>query len=128
MMVVDDESSSPAVTRANLSRDGDPPLFVPTQLLSQEPPPKKTETRPLLEIVKEEMQELVISHPPEPEKSRRPRKPKETKKFVSRSLKGKLRVRRLLNFHMPFGSERRPRVDLGTLEEAMRKLGLEPSS
>lgn len=94
---------------------------------SQEPP-SQTETRLLPQIIKEEMQELVIPPLVEPEGPRRPRKPKETKRFISTSRKGKQRVKNLVDFHMPFGPETVPRVDLGTLEEALRKLGLESSS
>ena len=89
----------------------------------------RTETRLLPQIIKEEMQELVIPPPIEPEKPRRPRKPKETKRFVSTSRKGKLRTKGFVNFHMPFGPETRPAgVNLGTLEEALRRLGLESNS
>jgi hypothetical protein len=33
-----------------------------------------------------------------------------------------------VDFNMPFGPETVPKVDLGTLEEALRKLGLETDS
>ena len=88
--------------------------------------PRQIETRLLPQIIKEEMQEIVIPPLAEPEKPRQPRKPKETKRFVLTSRKGKLRAKGFVNLHMPFGHETRPKVDLGTLEEALRKLGIEP--
>lgn len=88
-------------------------------------PPKQMETRLLPQIIKEEMQELVIPPLAESERPRQPRKPKETKRFVPTSRKGKQRIKSFVDFHMPFGPETVPRVDLGTLEEALRKLGLE---
>ena len=91
-------------------------------------PSERTETRLLPQIIKEEMQELVIPPLAEPEKPRRPRKPKETKRFISTSRKGKQRAKTFVDFHMPFGPEPVPRVDLGTLEEALKKLGLESGS
>jgi len=87
--------------------------------------PGQTETRLLPQIIKEEMQEIMIPPLTEPEKARRPRKPKETKRFVPTSGKGKLRTKGFVNLHMPFGHETRPKVDLGTLEGALRKLGIE---
>lgn len=84
--------------------------------------------RLLPQIIKEEIQELVIPPLAKPEVSRKPRKPKETKKFVPTSRKGKLRIKDFVNLHMPFGPEPVPKVDLGTLEEALRKLGLGPDS
>ena len=74
------------------------------------------------------MQEVVIPPLAEVGISRRPRKPKETERFVPKNRKGKLRTKDFVNFHMPFGPETIPRVDLGTLEEALRKLGLESGS
>jgi len=110
---------------ADIGRD-EPLRPAPVQSLSPEPP-RQTETRLLPQIIKEEMQEILIPPPTEPEKPRRPRKPKETKRFVSTSRRGKLRIKGLVNLHMPFGPETTPQVHLGTLEEALRKLGLEPA-
>ncbi|KAF9651354.1 hypothetical protein BDM02DRAFT_3110787 [Thelephora ganbajun] len=126
-IIIDEEDVHPE-TRVDVSRRNDePPHPAPTQSLWPEPP-GRAETRLLPQIIKEEMQELVIPPLAEPEKPRRPRKPKETKRFVSTSQKGKLRIKSFVNFHMPFGPEATPKVDAGTLEEALRKLGLEPGS
>jgi len=118
-MIIDEEDADVS-PRGRL-----PPRPAPTQLPSPEPP-KTTETRLLPQIIKEEMEELVIPPPVEPEKPRRSRKPKETKRFVPTSRKGKLRIKSFANFYMPFGPETTPKVELGTLEEALRRLGLEP--
>ena len=88
----------------------------------------RTETRLLPQIIKEEIQDIVIPPLAEPEKPRRPRKPRETKRFISTSRKGQLRAKGFVNLYMPFGPETTPRVNLGTLEEALTKLGLEPGS
>ena len=127
-MVVDEEDPDPADARVSVSR-GSAELPHPgsTQSLPQAPP-KRIETRLLPQIIKEEMQELVIPPPIEPEGPRRPRKPNKTRKFVSTSRKGRLRMKNFANFHMPFGPERIPEIDLGTLEEALRKLGIETGS
>ena len=127
LTVITDGEDSDVEIRVDVNRHDGPARPAPTQLLCLEQP-KRTETRLLPQIIKEEMQELVIPPPSEPEKPRRSRKPKETKRFIPTSRKGKLRIRSFANFHMPFGPETAPKVDLGTLEEALRKLGLEEGS
>jgi hypothetical protein len=122
-VIIIDEEDVDLEMRVDVGR-GEPPRPTPTKSPSPGPS-KRTETRLLPQIIKEEMQELTIPPPAEPERPRRPRKPMETKKFVSTSRKGKLRIKSFVNFHMPFGLETAPKVDLGTLEEAFRKLGLE---
>lgn len=130
MVIIDSDEDVELVEPAGVSGDrgsGELPLPVQAQPPSQEQP-RQTETRLLPQIIKEEMQELVIPPLAEPEGVRRPRKPKETKRFISASRKGKLRMRSFVDFHLPFGPETAPKVDMGTLEEALRKLGLEPGS
>jgi hypothetical protein len=126
-VIIIDEEDADLEIGANVNRHDEPPHSTPAQSLTSEPP-GRTETRLLQQIVKEEIQELVIPPLAEPEISRRPCKPKETKRFVPTSRKGKLRTKGFVNFHMPFGPEPVPKVNLGTLEEALRKLGLELDS
>lgn len=125
-MIIDEEFDLIETRVGGVNQLGNNGLPQPVQT---QPPSKElsrqAETRLLPQIIKEEIQELVIPPPAEPERSRRPRKPKETKRFISTSRKGKQRMKNLVDFHMPFGPETVPRVDFGTLEEAMRKLGLE---
>ncbi|KAF9645940.1 hypothetical protein BDM02DRAFT_380982 [Thelephora ganbajun] len=84
---------------------------------------------------------LAIPPLAEPEKSRRSRKRRETKRFVPASRKSKspmwpdrfavlLRTKNqeLCGFLQPFGPDATPGVDVGTLEEALRTLGLESGS
>jgi hypothetical protein len=129
MMIIDEEdvdlveTSGVSVTRGS----GELQLPVQTQLPSEEQP-RQMETRLLPQIIKEEMQEPVVPPPVEPGRPRRSRKPEETKRFISTSRKGKTRMRSLVDFHLPFGPEMTPKADLGSLEEALRKLGLEPDS
>jgi len=124
-IIIDDDVDLERKGDAN--PEGPPPRPLLTQSLSPEPP-RQAETRLLPQIIKEEMQDLVIPPLAEPERPRRPRKPVETKRFVSTSRKGKLRIKSFMNFYMPFGHEAVPKVDMGTLEDALRKLGLEPGS
>jgi len=51
----------------------------------------------------------------------------QAKHFKSNSRKGKKRIASFVNLHLPFGYEPLPKVDLGTLEEALRKLGVNVS-
>ena len=125
-MIIDEENVEIEI-EVDANRRDEPPHPAQTQSLSPESL-GRTETRLLPQIIKEEMQELVIPPLAEPGISRRPRKPKETKRFVTTSRKGKLRIKSFANVYMPFGPETMPKVDLGTLEEALRKLGLEPGS
>jgi hypothetical protein len=81
----------------DFNRHDEPPRSAPTQPLTPEPP-GRTETRLLHKIFGEVVRELVIPPLAELETSRRPRKPQET----------------IL------------KIDLGTLEGALRKLGLDP--
>ena len=120
--IIIDEGDVDLEIGADVNRRDEPPRPALTQSLTPEPP-KRTETRLLHQIIKQEMQELVIPPLAGPEISRKPRKPKETKRFVRTSQKGKLRTKDFVNFHMPFGTETMPKVDLGTLEEALRRLG-----
>ena len=115
------------VGKVNQLGSNELPQPVPTQSPSEKLP-RQTETRLLPQIIKEEMQELMIPPLPESERPRRPRKPTETKRFVSTSRKGKQRMKTFVDFHMPFGPETVSKVDLGTLEDALRKLGLESRS
>ncbi|KAF9645959.1 hypothetical protein BDM02DRAFT_3119444 [Thelephora ganbajun] len=109
MTVTDEEDADPEV-RVDVNRRSDePPHPVPTQLLSPEPP-RRTETRLVPQIIEEELQEPVIPPLAEPEKPRRPRKQKETKRFVSTSRKGKLWIESFVNFRMRFGPEAAPEV------------------
>ena len=120
MIIIDEEDSDPKTgVDANLRDEPSRPTL--TQSLTPNPV-RRTETRLLHQIIKEEIQELVVPPLAGLEISRRPRKQKETKKFVPTSQKGKLRTKGFVNFHMPFGPETIPKVDLGTLEEALRKL------
>ena len=127
-MAVDEEDPDPPDARVSVNRESaELPHPGSTHSLPQASP-KRVETRLLPQIIKEEMQELAIPPPIDPEGPRRSRKPKETKKFVPTSRKGRLRMKNFANFHMPFGPEPTPEIDLGTLEEALRKLGIETGS
>jgi hypothetical protein len=129
-MIIDEviDLTETRVVTVNQPGSDNLPRPVPTPQSPSQGLPRQAETRLLPQIIKEEMQELVIPPPVEPERPRRPRKPIETKRFVSTSRKGKQRAKSFVDFHMPFGPETVPRVDLGTLEEALRKLGLESGS
>ena len=122
-MIIDEVADLTETRAGSLNEPGSTELL-PTKSPSQELP-KHTETRLLPQIIKEEMQELAIPPPNQPERPRRPRKPKETTRFVTTSRKGKQRMKNFVDLHMPFGPETVSKVDMGTLEEALRKLGLE---
>ena len=129
-MDVDEVVDLPETRATTVHYPGNEELQLPaptSQSFSQELP-RQAETRLLPQIIKEEMQEVMIPPLVEPERPRRPRKPKETKKFIPTSRKGKQRMKSFVDFHMPFGPETVPSVDMGTLEEALRKLGLESDS
>jgi hypothetical protein len=49
----------------------------------------------------------------------------QARQFKPNSRKGKRRMAGFVNFHLPFGYEPLPKVDLGTLDEALRKLGVD---
>jgi hypothetical protein len=128
IIIDEEEDIDLAETWASVNQGSDkPPNPMPTQPPSQERP-RQTETRLLPQIIKEEMQEIEIPPLTEPERPRQPRKPQETKRFILTSRKGKIRAKSFVDFYLPFGPETAPKVDLGTLEGALRKLGLEPGS
>ena len=52
----------------------------------------------------------------------------QAKRFKSNSRKGKKRIAGFVNLHLPFGYEPLPKVDLGTLDDALRRLGVDVSS
>ena len=49
----------------------------------------------------------------------------QAKRFRSNSRKGMRRIAGFVNLHLPFGYEPPPKVDLGTLDDALRKLGVD---
>ena len=49
----------------------------------------------------------------------------QAKLFKPNSRKGKRRMASFVNIHLPFGYEPLPKVDLGTLDDALRKLGVD---
>ena len=112
----DDRDSTPR-------RSSSPPVVDP-HIRSHVPPPPPVETRLLPQILKEKMEELVISTPVVARK--RPLHSKsQAKRFKPNSRKGKNRIANFVNFHLPFGYEPLPKVDLGTLDDALKKLGVD---
>jgi len=111
-----DEDSTP--------RGSSSPLAIDSYIRSTPPPPPPVETRLLPQILKEEMEDLVISTPVVTR--RRPLHSKlQAKRFKPISRKGKNRIANFVNLHLPFGYEPLPKVDLGTLDDALRKLGVD---
>jgi hypothetical protein len=49
----------------------------------------------------------------------------QAKRFKPNSRKGKRRIANFVNLHLPFGYEPLPKVDFGTLDDALRKLGVD---
>ena len=117
--VVDDDSDN------STPREITPPLAQIPQAHSLPPTPPQwsVETRLLPQILKEETGELVISTPVATKKRPLHSKP-QANRFKPNSRKGKKRVANFVNLHLPFGYEPLPVVDLGTLDDALRKLGV----
>ena len=88
------------------------------------PPLPLLETRLLPQILKEEAEEPAIPTPMVARERPLHSKP-QAKRFKPDSRKGKKRIANFVNFHLPFGYEPLPRVDLGTLDDALRKLGVD---
>ena len=83
-----------------------------------------TETRLLPQILKE--QALALPAPVVVVRKRPLHSKPQAKRFMPDSKEGKKRIANLVNFHLPFGYEPLPKVDLGTLEDALKKLGVDP--
>ena len=109
-----DEDSTP--------RGSGSPLAIDLHILS--PPPLPVETRLLLQILKGEMEDPVIFTPVVTRKRPLHSKP-QAKRFKPNSRKGKNRIANFVNLHLPFGYEPLPKVDLGTLGDALKKLGVD---
>lgn len=120
---------SPEPRRIVIAEDGDDgstpqesslPSVVHPQIRS----PTPVETRLLSQIPKEGIEEPVLPAPVVVRKRPLHSKP-QAKYFKRNSRKGKRRIANLANFHLPFGYEPLPKVDLGTLDDALRKLGVD---
>ena len=110
-MVEDDDDGS-------IPQESSPPSVVQPRVRS----PTPVETRLLPQIPKE-IEEPVL---PSPVVRKRPLHSKpQAKRFKRNSRKGKKRIANFVNFHLPFGYEPLPKVDLGTLDDALRKLGVD---
>ena len=70
------------------------------------------------------MEEPVIPTPVVAKKRPLHSKP-QAKHFKPNSRRGKSRIAGFVNLHLPFGYEPVPEVDLGTLDDALRKLGVD---
>ena len=125
--------ASPEPRRVIIIDDGDdstpreisPPLVVHPQIHPLSPmPPPPVETRLLPQILKEEMGEPVSSVPITVEKRHLHSKP-QAKCFKPNTRKGKKRIANFVNLHLPFGYEPLPKVNLGTLDDALTKLGVD---
>ena len=116
IVIIDDDDSTP--------RASSPPSVINRQAHSFSPmPPPPVETRLLPQIFKEEMMEPVIPAPVAAKK--RPLHSKlQAKRFKANSRKGRRQVANFVNLHLPFGYEPLPKVNLGTLGDALRKLGV----
>ena len=116
IIVEGDEDSTP---RGSSS----PPAVDPhTRSPPSLPPPVETWLLP--QILKEETEDPVISTPVVTRKRPLHSKP-QAKRFKPNSRKGKSRMANFVNLHLPFGYEPLPKVDLGTLDDALRKLGVD---
>ena len=87
-------------------------------------PLPQVETRLLPQILKTEMEETVISASVLARKRLLHSKP-QAKHFNPNSRKGKKRIANFVNLHLPFGYEPLPKVNLGTLDDALKKLGVD---
>ena len=76
------------------------------------------------QILREEMKGPLTSTPIAAKKRPLHSKP-QAKRFKSNSGKGKRRIASFVNLHLPFGYEPLPKVDLGTLDDALKKLGVD---
>lgn len=105
---------------------GSPPLVDDSRIHSPPPIPlqQRVETRLLPQILREEMKGPPTSTPIVTKKRPLHSKPR-AKHFKSNSRKGKKRIAGFVNLHLPFGYEPLPNVDLGTLDDALRKLGID---
>ena len=109
-----DEDSTP--------RESSPILATDPHIRS--PPPPPTGARLLPQILKEGIEEPVTPTPVVAKK--RPLHSKlQAKHFRPSSRKGKSRIAGFVNLHLPFGYEPVPEVDLGTLDGALKKLGVD---
>lgn len=86
------------------------------------PPP--VETRLLSQILREEREKVVPPVLVAVRKRPLHLKP-QAKRFRPNSRKGKKRIAGFVNLHLPFGYEPLPEVDFGTLDDALRKLGVD---
>lgn len=111
-----DEDSTP--------RQSSPLPAADLRIRSPLPPPLPVGTQLLPQILKEEMEEPVIPTPVVAKKRPLHSKP-QANHFKSNSKKGKGRIAGFVNLHLPFGYEPVPEVDLGTLDDALRKLGVD---
>jgi hypothetical protein len=116
IIVKGDEDSTP--------RGSSFPHGVDPRVRSPPLPPPSVETRLLPQILKEEIEEPVISTPVVVRKRPLHSKP-QAKRFKPNSRKGKNRIANFVNLHLPFGYEPLPKFNLGTLDDALRKLGVD---
>lgn len=114
--VDDDDSSTP---RGNSSS---PMVNLYTD--SSPPPQSPIENRLLPQILKAEPEEPLTSALVMVKRRPLHSKPR-AKRFKSNSRKGRKRIANFVNLHLPFGYKPLPKVDLGTLDDALRKLGVD---
>lgn len=114
MIIVEDDGDS-------TPRENSQPTGVDPHVRSPQPP---AETRLLPQMLKMEMEETVMPTPVVTRKRLLHSKP-QAKRFRPNSRKGKNRIANFVNLHLPFGYEPLPKVDLGTLDDALKKIGID---
>ena len=112
VVIAEDDDDDPT------PRESSPPSVIHPQTRSLPP----VETQLLPQILKE--RELALPAPVVVRKRPLHSKP-QAKLFRPDSRKGKKRIANFVNFHLPFGYEPLPKVNLGTLDDALRKLGVD---
>lgn len=119
VIVEDDNDSAP--------RESDPPPMVNPRIHSPlpEPPPLPVETRLLPQILRAQEAEGRVTHGNKATRKRPLHSKPRAKLFRPSSRRGKRRIANLVNLHLPFGYEPLPKADLGTLSDALRKVGVD---
>jgi len=115
IIIVEDGDSTP--------RENGPPPAVNPQIHPLLPV-SPMETRLLPQILREGMKEPETPVTTTTRKRPLHSKP-QAKRFKPNSRKGKRRIGNFVNLHLPFGYEPLPKVNLGTLDDALRRLGVE---
>jgi hypothetical protein len=111
----------------SVPRESDPPPILDPQIHSPLPasPPLPVETRLLPQILRAQEAGGRVTHGNRAASKRPLHSKPRAKLFRPNSRRGKRRIANLVNLHLPFGYEPLPKVDLGTLSDALRKVGVE---